>query len=124
MKVVKAKIKLFQLSMEDDTGINLRDRKPEAIRRELDAKARPKRLTKQQAEELAAAEAEIKFEQDKLKNATTPGEKAVAQSKVKEKTKEVEAPACGRAVARPLRVMYEQVKRRFERCRRTPAPPP
>ena len=58
---------------------------------ELDAKARPKRLTKQQAEELAAAEAEIKFEQDKLKNATTPGEKAVAQSKVKEKTKEVEA---------------------------------
>ena len=58
---------------------------------ELDAKARPKRLTKQQAEELAAAEAEIKFEQDKLANATTPGEKAVAQSKVKEKTKEVEA---------------------------------
>ena len=50
---------------------------------ELDAKARPKRLTKQQAEELAAAEAEIKFEQDKLANATTPGEKAVAQSKVK-----------------------------------------
>ncbi len=31
---------------------------------ELDAKARPKRLTKQQAEELAAAEAEIKFEQE------------------------------------------------------------
>ena len=58
---------------------------------ELDAKARPTRLTKQQAEELAAAEAEIKFEQDKLANATTPGEKAVAQSKVKEKTKEVEA---------------------------------
>ena len=38
-----------------------------------------------------------------------------------EKTKEADA---GAAAARPLRVMYEKVKRRLERCRRTPVRPP
>ena len=43
---------------------------------------------------------------------------------LQEKAKEVEAPACGRAAARACGVMYEQVKRRFERCRMTPVRPP
>ena len=43
---------------------------------------------------------------------------------LQEKAKEVEAPACGRAAAWACGVMYEQVKRRFERCRMTPVRPP
>ena len=43
---------------------------------------------------------------------------------LQEKAKEVEAPACGRAAARACGVMYEQSKRRFERCRMTPVRPP
>ena len=58
---------------------------------ELETKARPKRLTKQQAEELEAAKAEITFEQERLATATTAGDKAAAQAKVDAKEKEVAA---------------------------------
>lgn len=58
---------------------------------ELETKARPKRLTKQQAEELEAAKAEIMFEQERLATATTAGDKAAAQANVDAKEKEVAA---------------------------------
>ena len=43
---------------------------------------------------------------------------------LQEKAKEVEAPACGRAAARPLRVMYGQVKCRLCAVPHDTCPPP